>query len=649
MTHDPGVAAVCLEQPLPHLDRVFDYRIPDKLRGTVHPGSRVRVTFAGRLVSGYVLELKDSSDYTGKLTDLKRVITSEPVLSAEILQLAEVVAQRYAGTRSDVLRLAVPQRRASVEKEPPPDPAPVVQPPDSSAWARYQSGEAFLRALCAAKAPRAVWDALPGEDWPARFAEAAAATASSGRGAVLVVPDQTDLDRLDEALRAQLGPGCHVTLSATLGPTKRYRAFLTALRGGVNIVAGTRAAGFAPVTQVGLVAIWDDGDEVHGDPHAPYPHAREVLLTRAASAGAGCLLGGFARTANAQLLVESQFAVSLTPAKPARAAALPRVVPVGDDEDLERDPDAVAARMPTVAWQAARAALRAGSPVLVQVPRRGYVPAVACQRCRSRCQCPRCDGPLRLVGASRAPVCSWCGVAATNFRCPHCASSRLRAQVIGQERTGEELSQAFPEVPVHFSSGVNRIDSVDQEPAVVVATPGVEPVASGGYGAVLLLDTWALLARASLTAGEEALRRWMAAASLARPASAGGTVVVVADGGLPVVQALLRWDAAWFAGRELAERSELRFPPISRMAVASGSPAQLEAFAHQVRQVAHSLGVDVEELGPVPVDQETERLLWRVPRRCGPALSQVLAQVTRSRSEAKAPPIRVQVDPRELF
>ncbi|GAB4002685.1 hypothetical protein GCM10029992_41610 [Glycomyces albus] len=62
---------------------------------------------------------------------------------------------------------------------------------------------------------------------------------------------------------------------------------------------------------------------------------------------------------------------------------------------------------------------------------------------------------------------------------------------------------------------------------VVVATPGVEPPAPEGYGAVLLLDTWALLTRADLMASEEALRRWMNAMALAR---SDGTAVVVADG-----------------------------------------------------------------------------------------------------------------------
>src|SRR5690606_28929064 len=137
------------------------------------------------------------------------------------------------------------------------------------------------RALTAGRAARAVWSALPGEEWPARFAEAAAATVRGGRGVVAVVADARDLARLDAAMTAELGTGQHVILSAALGPARRYRAFLQACRGQVPVVIGTRAAMFAPVRQLGLVAIWDDGDDLYTEPRAPYPHAREVLLIRA--------------------------------------------------------------------------------------------------------------------------------------------------------------------------------------------------------------------------------------------------------------------------------------------------------------------------------------------------------------------------------
>ncbi|WP_091034883.1 primosomal protein N' [Glycomyces harbinensis] len=628
-----------MDQPLPQLDRLFDYLIPEDMAAQVKPGCRVRVRFGRRKVSGFVIAVKPSTDFTGKLLWISDLVSPEPVVTAEVAALARAVADRYAGTLTDVLRLAVPERRVRVEAENRSEPLPVAAPIDGD-WKRYIAGEAFLRALRETKSPKAVWNALAGEDWPARLAEAAAATASAGRGAVLVVPDQADLDRLDAALEAILGPDRHVTLSAQLGPTKRYRSFLKAARGEVRIVAGTRAAAFAPVADLGLVAIWDDGDESHVDRHAPYPHAREVVLTRANLSGAACLVGGYGRTPQAQLLVETEWAVSMVASRDEIRSATPRIVPVGDESDLERDPSGGTARLPTVAWEAARAALAKHQPVLVQVPRRGYVPAVSCQRCRTRAACPNCSGPLRLLGARRAPVCGWCGVVAEDFRCAECGGTRVRAIVIGAERTAEELAQAFPDTQVVESTGVNRLDAAPQGAAVVVATPGVEPPAQGGYGAVLLLDTWALLTRAELTASEEALRRWMNAVALARH---DGTAVVVADGGLAVVQALIRWDPAWFALQELEDRSELGFPPVMRFAALTGPNGEAEKLA---ADLPADLGA--EAIGPIPVDEHTERLLLRVRRRDGAALASTLAKATAERAGSKAEPVRIQIDPREI-
>lgn len=635
MDESPAIAAVCIDQPLPQLDRLFDYLVPADM--DVRPGCRVRVRFGRRKVAGFVIALKPSTDFTGKLLWISELVSPEPVVTEEVAVLARAVADRYAGTMSDVLRLAVPERRVKVESEARGEVLDVAAPsPDH--WKRYNAGEAFLRALREQKSPRAVWNAVPGEDWPARFAEAAAATASAGRGAVLVVPDQTDLDRLDAALEAVLGPDRHVVLSAQAGPTKRYRAFLKAARGDVRIVAGTRAAAFAPVADLGLTAIWDDGDGSHIDRHAPYPHAREVLLTRANLAEAACLVGGNARTPQAQLLVETDWAKSILAPRGEIRSAAPRIVPVGDESDLERDPSGGTARLPTVAWEAARAALAKQRPVLVQVPRRGYVPAVSCQRCRTRSACPNCSGPLRLLGPRRDPVCGWCGTVARDFRCAECGSNRVRAIVIGAERTVEELAQAFPDTQVVESTGANRLDAAPPGAAVVVATPGVEPLAAEGYGAVLLLDTWALLTRAELTASEEALRRWMNAVALARH---DGTAVVVADGGLAVVQALMRWDPAWFAVRELEDRAELGFPPVMRFAALTGPNGEPE-------KLATDLPIHAEAIGPIPVDEHTERLLLRVRRRDGAALAAVLAKATAERAGAKSEPVRVQIDPREI-
>ncbi|MFI7081345.1 primosomal protein N' [Micromonospora sp. NPDC049903] len=633
--------------PLPHLDRLFDYLVPSDLADDAVPGARVKVRFAGQLVDGWVLERVDRSDHPKPLY-LTKVVSPVPVLAPEVARLARAVADRYAGSLADVLRLAVPPRHARVEKEtlaPPAEPSPPAEAPDPGGWRDYPAGPALLYALAEGRSPRAVWSALPGEDWAARYATAVAATVASGRGALVVVADGRDLDRLDAALTATLGAGRHVCLSAALGPARRYRAFLAARRSDAPVVIGTRAAMFAPMARLGLVAIWDDGDDLHAEPRAPYPHAREVLLTRAQLDDAAALVGGFARTAEAQLLVETGWAREVVADRAVLRARTPAVAPTGDDPQLARDPGAATARLPSLAWTAAREALRADLPVLVQVPRRGYMPSVACQDCRTPARCPHCAGPLALSSAGRPPACRWCGRVAAAYACPHCGGRRLRASVTGARRTAEELGRAFPGVPVRTSGREEVLADVPGGAGLVIATPGAEPVAEGGYGAVLLLDTWAMLTRADLRAGEEALRRWAAAAALARPAAAGGRVVVVADGALAPVQALLRWDPGWFAARELAERRELGFPPAVRMASVTGLPVAVADLLAQAR-----LPDGAELLGPVPADGDRERMLVRVPRARAAAMAEALHAAAGSRTARKAAePVRLQVDPLALF
>ncbi|HEV2889919.1 MAG TPA: primosomal protein N' [Frankiaceae bacterium] len=630
------VARIAVDVPLAHLDRPFDYAVPEALDEAVVPGSKVRVRFAGRLVDGWVLSREAASDLD-RLSPVAKSVSAEPVLSPEVAGLCRAVADRWAGSFVDVVRLAVPPRHARVEKEPPRDPPPLPEPPDTTAWGAYESGEAFIRALASGGAPRAVWETLPGGDWPRLVAVAAAATVAAGRGAVVVVPDARDLARVCAALDG-LAP--YAALTADLGPAERYRRWLAVRRGVARCVVGTRAAAWAPVRDLGLAVCWDDGDDLHKEPRAPYPHVRDVLALRAHREGAGLLVGGHAPSAEAVRLVETGWARPLRASRATVRRAAPRTVVAGGDVELERDAAAASARLPTIAWRAAREALDAGAPVLLQVPRAGYQPGLACARCRTPARCAACQGPLGRDGPT--PGCRWCGRPAADWRCPACDGDTLRAVVTGSRRTAEELGRAFAGVPVRTSDREHVHATVEGRPQLVVATPGAEPVADGGYGAVLLLDGWALLSRADLRAGEEALRRWANAAALARPAHEGGRVVVMADAAIPAVQALLRWDAGWYARRELADRAGLAFPPAVRMAAVDGTPAA-------VAEVLALLPEGLDVLGPVPYG-DGERALVRVPNEHGNDLAAALKAALAQRSARKAPdPARVELDPLTLI
>ncbi|MBV7295395.1 primosomal protein N' [Corynebacterium sp. TAE3-ERU12] len=669
---DLRVARVLPLLGLPHLDRTFDYRVPDDMDAAAQPGVRVRVRFAGRLTDAIVIERGTTTDHAGQLASLQSVLSPEVVYPDRLAELVNVLADYTGGVRSDIIRSAIPGRHARVEKS-----RAGLQPPtweelgpaegsatgpdiDLSGWDSYAWAGSFIGAVGAGKPVRAAWHPAPGEDPYARLAELAAVTAIKGGGVLLVVPDQRRVDRMEAALRAHVGAKQVTVLTAELGPEARYRRYLDIVHGSARIVVGTRSAAFAPVVNLRLAVVVDDGDDNLVDQRAPYAHAREVTVLRSVVERCAWLCASWARTTEVQQLVDRGWAGTLVPTVAALTERAPQLLAASD---TSTDPDNIApGRLPASAFKAARAALRDGAPVLVQVPRKGYQPSLACGKCGAASRCRACNGPLEIpqrpdgsrddTAQAMAPACRWCGRIDGRHRCGECGSPRIRAVVTGSERTAEELGRTFAPHKVVASSGERIVEEIQPGPQVVVCTPGAEPRVDGGYGAVLLLDTWAMLGRQDLRASEDALANWVRAAALARPATAGGAVVIAADAAVPVVTDLLNWDIVGAAGRELAERTAAQLPPAVQLAAVDGTPAAINRFLDDAE-----LPEAATVLGPVPLPAgsrpppgmdaaDTRRILVRVPhgqgRRLGRALRTAAATRALDRCE---PPVRVMMDP----
>lgn len=663
------VAVVVVDTPLAHLDRPFEYLVPADLDAEARPGARVRLRFAGRDHDGFVLERRDVAEHRGRLAPLRSVVSPEPVLTPQVAAAARAVADRYGGTLPDVLRLAVPPRHAraersvpSVDEEVPETPAgpgrvtaPVADETISGPWHPYPAGPAFLRRVEAGEAPAAAWTALPGRDaatdWPTAIAAAVASSVRGGRGAVVVVPDHRDVERVERAVEELLGEGTCARLTADLGPEARYRSFLRLLRGHRRVAVGTRSAAWAPVRRPGLFVCWDDGDDLHQEPRTPYPHVRQVLLERSRHEQAALLVGGHARSVEVEAWARAGTVARLEAPRELVRVRAPRVVVAGEGRAEERDPAARTARIPTLALQALREGLSRG-PVLVQVPRRGYVVSLTCAEpdCRTPVRCPRCEGPVGLAGSGSAPSCRWCGHRpATGSACRACGSPRRRVGAVGAVRTAEELGRAFPGVRVVSSGADHVVARVDERPALVVATAGAEPLPQAGYHAVVLLDGWRLLDRASVDASVEAHRRWVTAAALAVTAApVGGASAVVlcgvpAHAGLPAVEALVRWDPVGLAARDLRERAGLGLPPVRRHLAVRG-PA---AGVHEVLDAFRAAGHEVLGEPAGVADDVVAAVVREAP---GADLAAAVHAVRAGRSARKADdPVRLVLDASELL
>lgn len=582
-----------LDSPLPQLDRLFDYAVPAEL-GDVPLGVRVRVPLrtAGRVIDGYVVELDTEHDGDRPLSEVDSVVSPVAVLPERLYRLARRAADRAAGSASDVLRLVIPKRQVRVEKAWSDD-SPELAPSDealSAASELIASYDSLADVLDAGG--RAAVEAIPVRNhddpgWAALLASAAARTLAAGRSSVLVVPDHRDLDQLLAALGSYVPDQAVVRFDSRQTNPDRYRAFLRSLEDAPCIVVGNRSAVYAPV-RAGVVAVWDDGDPLLGEPLAPYINARDAALLRQEQEGSALLFVGHTRTTDVERLVAHGWLQDVRAAR----RVLPRVV-LSTPQEMDAP---TAQRMPSSAFLSARNAAAEG-PVLVQVSRPGFAPSLVCAECRAPARCAHCGGPLGAKHRGAVPVCAWCGRGARAWACPTCASTKLRLASSGSERTADELGKAFPGIRVIVADSAHPVERVADKPALVVATRGAEPVAEGGYRAVVLLDGPRMLQAPDLRIGESCLRWWSNAAALAAP---GAPIHLVGVDGA-IARALATWSQSAYARTELSERAPLHMPPAARVALVEGSTASVARALASLQELA--LPSDAV-LGPVPIESD---------------------------------------------
>lgn len=628
------VAQVVIDSPLPHLDRMFDYAVPEKLDLIAQPGVRVRVRFAGKLTDGWLISRSAETDHEGALAPLANVISPEVALLPEVLELARSVAARQSGVLSDVLRNAVPNRHAGAEETVFPD-AAIIPVIEAAAWTDYVGGAALVRRSLDRQQPRAI--VTTGGDNPAQLlAEYALSIANADQGVIIVVPDRAAIDRVLFALAHSGCPRDAVTtIAADDGPSKRYRSWLAALRGSASIVVGTRNAVFAPVKNLGAICVWDDWNDTLADPQAPYWHARDVAVLRSAQQETALVFIGATMSVETFALMPWLAHVART--REQQRELSPRVRSALDDTAEKLNPAARGARIPSLVMQTMKAALVKG-PVLVLVARTGYTPRLVCDQCRTPALCSLCNGSLTETERSSAPTCHLCGHIEATWSCGKCKGTRVRATVVGSSRTAEELGRAFPGIAVRNSSSDHILRDVDSRPAIVVATAGAAPVAREGYAAAILLDGNSMLSRPDLAANQETYAKWNECVSLVR---SDGEVVVVADSDHPAVQALIRHDPAGFAAREFDQRTQVQLPPAVRLAVLTGSQSDVDEV---IEMSVFDESISVR--GPVPGRDGQVRMLVTVAKSGGLKLAETLKAVTAARSaKRKGSQVNVRIDP----
>ena len=645
---DP-IARVIPDVSVFHLANGLDYTVPPRLQGKVQPGCLVSVKIAGKLVHGWVRDVRQAEPTRQRLRPISRVLSSHALVSKSSFALAEQVARRYAGNLSAVLRQAIPPRRVNIEKEffesflpesVETAPVPLGESSRETATtdpliASYPAGKGLLESLEQAHPSRVVWQSLPEADLPAPFSQIAQLISHSlsTSGSVLCLFPTSKLAKDFAAYwseHAPLGAPSAWEYHSELGVNARYHSFLECRYNHPRLVVGTRSAIFAPLEKLSLLLIWDEAAETYQEKSAPYWHTRQVAMLRSRREKASLILGSFSRSPQAQALIMSTWARELAPEK--QQMPLPKIfTPEYENRD---DPSLGQSGLSSTALQFLRRGLSKG-PVLIQAPRKGGRGGLSCANCLAPVRCPQCLGRVEQLRGNF--ICHSCGHH-FQFSCPRCGGKTTRASVRGHQQIGTELAAAFPRIPVFNCDADNSLHLISAKPALIVATAEQEPVARGGYAAALLLDAGMLLSLDRIWAAEEALRRWANAAAKVAPT---GQVMLTGDPGQRLADTFKQRTFSSWASQELAERAEVGIPPTAALAVIRGREDTLHRF------LAESSFPDAQVIGPVQ-EGEHFHLLVRSRLDQGEQLRSELRRLQAVASRRKWGQLKVQVDPQDL-
>ena len=603
-----NIARVLIESPIPRLDRLLDYAIPERLAGSVVTGGRVRVPLGrgSRLVDGYVIEQGTEAQQGVVLAEIDAVLGSIPVVTPALWSLVRAVSTRNGGNASDVLRIAVPKRAVRAEKGVEITPRPTVTP---------RPGTKTVIALDAGVA------STPSGATLRAFEQVAELVAQTDGGVVVVVPDWRDLELLSRALHTVE----HVVWDSTGTPSERYVRYLRVLSGDARVVIGTRSAVYAPVADLARLVVVNESDPLLDEPLSPFVHARDAAIVRHSIEGGDLVFASLTPSVELARFRDLGFVTSSS-GVPHR----PSVLLANDPTD---DSFAGKARIPQSAWRTVRDALERG-PVLVQVARPGFTPAVVCKACRTPHRCARCRSPL---GGARdgSTLCRVCGNQPLGLVCGHCGGRELAFSGVGSVRTADELGRAFANTKVIVSDAEHRHLEVPRTKSLVVATRGAEPIVEGGYEAVLIVDGERELQRPGLRTTENCLRWWGGAGALT---SATGVVVLAnVDGAFGARFASGQWESVVDA--ELLDRRALSFPPATRALALTGSIADLS----EVRGLPELAGHRI--VGPVPV-QNGHRIVVLADYSTSPS---VIDAIRAHIVAAKASTLRLHCDDLDVF
>ena len=241
-------------------------------------------------------------------------------------------------------------------------------------------------------------------------------------------------------------------LHSGLTNAERYDEYRKILNKEVNVVVGTRSAIFAPLDNIGLIIIDEEHSESYKQDNLPYYHAREVAIMRSKINNAKVLLGSATPSFESKTKAMKGIYNFVKIDKRINKLKLPETLIVDMSKSMNLSRDSYLFSKPLIS--AINEALARKEQIILLLNRRGYSTYVSCRKCGHIFKCPNCDIALTYHKNDKMLKCHHCGhVELMSEYCPECGSNYIAYTGFGSEKIVSEVNRLFP------SARVLRLDS----------------------------------------------------------------------------------------------------------------------------------------------------------------------------------------------
>ena len=441
-------ALVCVDIQNEAVDRLFCYVVPEGWK--VQPGMRVQIPFGSRSkpIDGYVMEMSETCEEAKVEVKNVKYIASlyedYPVFSAEMIELAKWMQNKYYTTLANCLKCILPPglpkkkdgQSAQVQPIHSIQPMQLTQPLPTLT----DDQAAVLAEISDSQNPILI-HGVTGSGKTEVYMRAIAKVIEKGRQAIMLVPEIALTPQTVSVFKKRFGDMAAVTHSR-LTAKERLIQWQKARLGQVSVMIGPRSAIFTPFDKVGIIIIDEEHEHTYRSESSPKFDTREIAIKRAALSKAQVIMGSATPSLESyHQAINHEFKLLKMPERV--NGMFPKVHIVDMRKELVRGNTSVFG----LNFQDAMAeVLKSGKQIILFLNRRGHSSFISCRQCGHVMGCSHCRVNYTYHRSQNFLLCHYCGKGEpVPLICPACASPHIRYFGLGTQKVEEELARIFPD------------------------------------------------------------------------------------------------------------------------------------------------------------------------------------------------------------